>query len=58
MQNVDLTEPILSRFDILVVVKDEVNLDVDRNLATFVINSHINSNPETEKEFYGFEGTQ
>lgn len=48
--NVDLTDPILSRFDILSVVKDEVNEDLDDALATFVINSHIKNHPETWKD--------
>jgi DNA replicative helicase MCM subunit Mcm2 (Cdc46/Mcm family) len=47
--NVDLTEPILSRFDVLTVIKDEVNEDVDDALATFVINSHIKSHPTIRK---------
>ena len=29
MDNVDLTDPILSRFDILCVVKDEVDFNLD-----------------------------
>ena len=41
--NVDLTDPILSRFDILTVIRDEVNEEVDEALATFVINSHMKS---------------
>ncbi|OAL69028.1 DNA replication licensing factor Mcm2 [Trichophyton violaceum] len=44
-QNVELTEPILSRFDILCVVRDMVNPDVDEGLASFVMNSHYRSNP-------------
>lgn len=44
--NVELTDPILSRFDILCVVKDEVDPVIDDQLATFVINSHIVSHPE------------
>ncbi len=48
--NVNLTEPILSRFDILCVVKDEVDVTVDNALATFVINSHINSHPNKSEE--------
>ncbi|KAI8996853.1 MCM2/3/5 family-domain-containing protein [Pilobolus umbonatus] len=44
-QNVDLTEPILSRFDVLCVVKDTVNLELDYALATNVIGSHIRSHP-------------
>lgn len=43
--NVDLTDPILSRFDLLAVVKDEIDEDYDDALATFVINSHIKNHP-------------
>ena len=43
--NVDLTDPILSRFDILTVVRDEVEEEIDDQLATFVINSHMKSHP-------------
>jgi DNA replication licensing factor MCM2 len=45
MDNVDLTDPIISRFDILSVVRDEVDFHQDKALATFVINSHIKSHP-------------
>jgi len=45
MDNVNLTDPILSRFDILCVVKDEVDKDLDYKLAGFVINSHIKNHP-------------
>ena len=48
--NVDLTDPILSRFDILSVIKDEVNEEVDDALATIVINSHIKNHPEISKD--------
>ena len=47
--NVDLTEPILSRFDVLIVIKDEVIEENDDQLATFVINSHMKSHPEIVK---------
>jgi len=43
--NVDLTDPILSRFDLLSVIRDEVNEEEDDQLATFVINSHMKSHP-------------
>lgn len=46
MDNIDLTDPIISRFDILSVVRDEVDYYKDRALATFVINSHIRSHPD------------
>lgn len=47
--NVDLTDPILSRFDILCVIKDEVCPNVDDALASFVINSHIKNHPASKK---------
>ena len=40
-QNSGLSEPILSRFDILCVVKDEVDPIVDEQLAKYVISSHM-----------------
>ena len=43
--NVDLTDPILSRFDILTVVRDEADDLKDDTLATFVINSHMKNHP-------------
>ena len=39
-QNVELTEPILSRFDILCVVRDTVDPAEDERLARFVVESH------------------
>ncbi|KAL2794500.1 MCM2/3/5 family-domain-containing protein [Aspergillus keveii] len=44
-QNVQLTEPILSRFDILCVVRDLVDPSEDERLASFVIESHHRANP-------------
>ncbi|ODV96833.1 hypothetical protein PACTADRAFT_1419 [Pachysolen tannophilus NRRL Y-2460] len=53
-QNVNLTEPILSRFDILCVVRDQVDPIIDERLANFVITSHMRSHPtkipEEDKE--------
>lgn len=43
--NVDLTEPILSRFDILCVVRDQVDAIADERLARFVVQSHIRHHP-------------
>lgn len=40
-QNSGLSEPILSRFDILLVVKDEVDRINDEKLAHYVISSHM-----------------
>lgn len=45
-QNVELTEPILSRFDVLCVVKDTVEPEQDHILAENVISSHIRSHPQ------------
>ncbi|KAK7264727.1 hypothetical protein RJT34_32337 [Clitoria ternatea] len=45
-QNVELTDPIVSRFDILCVVKDVVDPVVDEMLATFVVDSHFKSQPK------------
>ncbi|CAG8657791.1 362_t:CDS:10, partial [Racocetra fulgida] len=47
-QNVDLTEPILSRFDVLCVVKDTVDPITDETLANFVVDSHIRSHPSEQ----------
>jgi DNA replication licensing factor MCM2 len=49
-QNVQLTEPILSRFDVLCVVKDVVDPEVDEELSRFVISSHIRSHPEFQDD--------
>ncbi|XP_032230725.2 DNA replication licensing factor mcm2 [Nematostella vectensis] len=46
-ENVDLTEPILSRFDILCVVRDTVDAIQDELLARFVVNSHVRHHPNT-----------
>ena len=45
-QNVELTEPILSRFDVLCVVKDAVDPVKDEMLAQFVVGSHLRSHPQ------------
>ncbi|KAI9834302.1 MAG: MCM DNA helicase complex subunit [Phylliscum demangeonii] len=44
-QNVELTEPILSRFDILCVVRDTVDPREDERLARFVVASHGRAHP-------------
>ena len=43
--NVDLTEPILSRFDVLCVVRDTVDPVQDEQLARFVLRSHAKHHP-------------
>jgi len=44
-ENVNLTEAILSRFDIICVVRDAVDALGDERLARFVVGSHIRSHP-------------
>ncbi|PNY25268.1 DNA helicase [Tolypocladium capitatum] len=43
--NVQLTEPILSRFDVLCVVRDTVEPAEDERLARFIVGSHSRSHP-------------
>ena len=49
-QNVDLTEPIISRFDIICVVRDQVDPFADQQLAKFVVRSHIRHHPNATEE--------
>lgn len=65
-ENVNLSDPILSRFDILCVVRDEVDpiqdqhlarynlhqtvLNLKSNLCRFVVNSHIRHHPAAKKD--------
>ena len=44
--NAELTDPILSRFDVLCVVKDVIDPITDRRLAEFVVNSHVKAHPK------------
>lgn len=46
VENVDLTDPILSRFDILAVVRDLIDPVRDEALANFVVGNHMKSHPE------------
>eukprot|EP00923_Selenidium_pygospionis_P001277 GHVN01001927.1.p2 GENE.GHVN01001927.1~~GHVN01001927.1.p2 ORF type:complete len:972 (-),score=132.09 GHVN01001927.1:14507-17422(-) len=45
-ENVDLSDPILSRFDVLAVVKDQPNDIQDEYLSEFVVESHVRSHPD------------
>ncbi|CAD7937644.1 unnamed protein product [Amoebophrya sp. A25] len=49
-QNVDLTDPILSRFDVLCVLKDTPDSGRDTALADFVVCSHIRSHPGVDEQ--------
>ncbi|KAM9800563.1 DNA replication licensing factor MCM2 isoform X1 [Syngnathus typhle] len=44
-ENVDLSEPIVSRFDVLCVVRDTVDPVQDEMLARFVVGSHVKHHP-------------
>ncbi|CAH8452936.1 unnamed protein product [Schistosoma rodhaini] len=48
--NVDLSEPILSRFDVLCVVRDAVDPIQDEMLARFVVGSHMRHHPNMTPE--------
>lgn len=54
--NVDLTEPILSRFDVLCVVRDTVDPVQDETLAKFVVDSHMRSHPDEDAASDAVEG--
>lgn len=47
--NVELTDPILQRFDILCVLQDLVDPVLDERLAQFVTKSHMNSTPTSAR---------
>lgn len=47
-QNVNLSDPIISRFDILCVVKDEIDEKEDRSLAKKIIGNHSGEKTENE----------
>lgn len=49
-ENVDLTEPILSRFDVLCVVRDTVDSVQDERLAKFVVGSHMKHHPHNTEQ--------
>jgi DNA replication licensing factor MCM2 len=52
-ENVELTDPILQRFDVLCVLQDVVDPIADERLALFVANSHIRSHPLYNGEALG-----
>jgi DNA replication licensing factor MCM2 len=48
VDNVELTDPILQRFDILCVLQDQVDPVADERLARFVTSSHMRATPTAE----------
>lgn len=49
-ENVELTDPILSRFDILCVLQDHVDPVQDERLARFVVGSHVRSHKSLQAD--------
>merc|ERR1719220_3249504 len=46
-ENIDFQSTILSRFDLIFIIRDIKNLDKDRTLADHIINLHINMGTES-----------
>ncbi|KAL4789712.1 MCM2/3/5 family-domain-containing protein [Aspergillus venezuelensis] len=49
--NLNFSAPIMSRFDLFFVIRDEPNDEVDRNLADHIVNVHMNRDEAVEPEF-------
>jgi DNA replication licensing factor MCM4 len=49
-RNIDLPPTLISRFDLLYLVLDEVNETTDRRLAQHLVGLYIEDNPETPGE--------
>jgi DNA replication licensing factor MCM6 len=49
--NLNLSAPIMSRFDLFFVIRDEPNETVDRNLAEHIVNVHMNRDEAVQPEF-------
>ena len=49
-ENVELTDPILQRFDVLCVLQDTVDPVTDEALAQFVVGSHGRSHPKRSRD--------
>ena len=55
-ENVELTDPILQRFDILCVLQDTVDPVADERLAQFVTGSHMRATPTVNVQDHGSGG--
>ncbi|MHA1728121.1 MAG: minichromosome maintenance protein MCM [Promethearchaeota archaeon] len=47
-ENINLTPPLLSRFDLIFVVKDAPDEDLDREMADFILNLHSGNSGEED----------
>lgn len=49
--NINMSAPIMSRFDLFFVILDECNESVDRHLAEHIVNIHMNRDEAVQPEF-------
>jgi DNA replication licensing factor MCM6 len=49
--NINMSAPIMSRFDLFFVILDECNENIDRHLATHIVNLHMLKDDSIEPEF-------
>ncbi|KAK5806650.1 hypothetical protein VI817_000908 [Penicillium citrinum] len=49
-QNLNFSAPIMSRFDVFFVIRDDPKENVDRNLAEHIVNVHMNRDEAVEPE--------
>lgn len=49
-QNLNFSAPIMSRFDVFFVIRDDPKESVDRNLANHIVNVHMNRDEAVEPE--------
>jgi DNA replication licensing factor MCM6 len=49
--NINMSAPIMSRFDLFFVILDECNENVDRHLANHIVNLHIFKDESVQPEF-------
>ncbi|OQE31658.1 hypothetical protein PENSTE_c001G03937 [Penicillium steckii] len=49
-QNLNFSAPIMSRFDVFFVIRDDPKESVDRNLAEHIVNVHMNRDEAVEPE--------
>ena len=49
-ENIDLQTTILSRFDLIFIVKDERSMDRDKQIAEHVMNVHRNAGAAPERD--------
>lgn len=47
--NLNVGEALLSRFDLIIIMKDVIDEDNDSRLAWFIINSHAKNHPQTRQ---------